>query len=144
MRGDIEEVIENPGDLVEQDPDELGAFRNLDAEQVFDREDVGVLLRERRDVIEAIEIAYALNVGSVFDQLFGAAVQEADVRIGPLDHLAVQLQDQPEHAVRRGMLRPEVHAVALEPDFGHRPIPINRPRRRLFRRPEARRRPPRG
>jgi hypothetical protein len=42
-------------------------------------------------------------------ELLGAAMQQADVRIGLLDHLAVHLQHQAQHAVRRRMLRPEVH-----------------------------------
>jgi hypothetical protein len=44
----------------------------------------------------------------VLDQLLGAAVQEADVRIDALDHLAVQLQHQAQHTVRRRMLGTEV------------------------------------
>ena len=35
-------------------------------------------------------------------------MQQADVRIDALDHLAVELQHQPQHAVRGRMLRPEV------------------------------------
>src|SRR6266699_2854504 len=37
--------------------------------------------------------------------------------IGTHDHLAVQLQHQPQHTVRRGMLRTEVEGVV--PDFRH-------------------------
>ena len=38
-------------------------------------------------------------------------MQQADVRIGALDHLAVELEHQAQHAVRRRMLRPEIHRV---------------------------------
>jgi hypothetical protein len=44
----------------------------------------------------------------VLDQLLGAAMQESDVRIDPFHHLAVQLQHETQHAVRRRVLRPEV------------------------------------
>ena len=35
-------------------------------------------------------------------------MQQADVRVDALDHLAVQLQHEAQHAVRRGVLGPEV------------------------------------
>jgi hypothetical protein len=50
-------------------------------------------------------------------QLLGGAVQQADVRIGALDDFAVELEHQAQHAVGRGMLRPEVERVVL--DFSH-------------------------
>ncbi|MNT84787.1 hypothetical protein D3C72_2248540 [compost metagenome] len=50
-------------------------------------------------------------------QLFGGAVQQADVRIGALDHFAVQLEHQAQHAVCCGVLGTEVECVVL--DFGH-------------------------
>jgi hypothetical protein len=42
-------------------------------------------------------------------QLFGAAVQETDMRVGTFDDLAIHLQHQPHDAVRRRVLRPEIH-----------------------------------
>ncbi len=56
-------------------------------------------------------------------ELLGGAVQQADVRIGALDHLAVELQHQAQHAVRGRMLRAKVQGVVV--DFSHdlgRPI----------------------
>ena len=56
----------------------------------------------------------------MLDQLLGAAVQEADMRIGPLDHLAVHLEHEAQHAVRGRMLRAEVERRSgLICDFGH-------------------------
>ena len=80
----------------------------VDAEQLLDREAEGVLLVHRRDVVEPVEIRDRLQVGLVLDQLLGAAMQQPDMRIDALDHLAVELQHQAQHAVRRRMLRPEV------------------------------------
>ena len=40
------------------------------------------------------------------------------MRIGALHHLAVQLQDQPQHAVRGGMLRAEIDRVVVDLDRG--------------------------
>ena len=53
----------------------------------------------------------APGVGLVLDQLLGAAVEQADMRVDPLDDLAVQLHDQAQHAVRGRMLRAEVDRV---------------------------------
>jgi hypothetical protein len=47
-------------------------------------------------------------------ELFGGAVQQADVRIGALDHFAVELQHEAQHAVRGRVLRPEVERVVLD------------------------------
>ena len=67
-----------------------------------------MLLIDRRDVIEPVEIRDRLQVGLVLDQLFGAAMQKSDMRIDALDHFAVELEHEPQHAVRRRMLRPEI------------------------------------
>ena len=41
------------------------------------------------------------------------------MRVGPLDHLAVQLQDKAEHTVRGRVLRAEVDRVSALVDIGH-------------------------
>ena len=74
----------------------------------------GMFLVHRRDVIEPIEIADRLQIGLVLDQFFGAAVQKANVRVDTLDHFAVQLKNEAQHAVGRRMLRPEVHGVVAD------------------------------
>ncbi len=67
-----------------------------------------MLLVHRRDVVEPVEIGDRLQIGLVLDQLFGAAMQKPDMRIDALDHFAVELEHEPQHAVRRRMLRPEI------------------------------------
>ena len=42
------------------------------------------------------------------------AVQQADVRIGLLDDLAVELEHEPQHAVGGGMLRAEIQREVLD------------------------------
>ena len=83
---------------------------------------IAVLHAQRRAVIEPVEIGQRLQVGLVLDQLLGAAVEQADMRIDALDDLAVELHDQAQHAVRRRMLRAEVDRVVAD-----------RPRRRWSR-----------
>ncbi len=79
-----------------------------------------MLLVHRRDIIEPVEIGDRLQIGLVLDQLLGAAMQEPDMRIDALDHLAVELQHQAQHAMRRRMLRPEIDGeVARRRRLGH-------------------------
>ena len=47
----------------------------------------------------------------MLDQLFGAAMQQPDVGIDPLDNLAIQLHHHPQHTVCGRVLRPEVDRV---------------------------------
>jgi len=78
-----------------------------------------VFLVHRRDIVEPVEVGYRLHISLVLDQLLGAAVQQADMRVGALDHLAVQLDHKPEHAMRGRMLRPEVQGQVLDLGLGH-------------------------
>ena len=41
------------------------------------------------------------------------------MRIDALDHFAVELQHEPQHAVRGGMLRAEIYREGAEVLFGH-------------------------
>ena len=79
-----------------------------------------MLLVHRRDVIEPVEIRDRLQVGPALDQLLGAAVQQPDMRIDALDHFAVELEHEPQHAVRRRMLRAEIDGEVAAVRFGHR------------------------
>ena len=108
LRGDVEQMRQDAADFAIEHPDQLSAARHLDAEQFFRREAEGVLLVHRRDIVEPVEIRDRLQIGLGFDQLFGAAMKQADMRIDPGDHLAVKLEHKAEHAVRGGMLRPEI------------------------------------
>ena len=94
-------------------------LRHLDAEQFFDRQAERVLLIHRRDIIEPVEIRHRLQIGLVLDQLLGAAMQQTDMRVDALDHLAVELEHQPQHAMRGRMLRPEIDGEIAERGFGH-------------------------
>ena len=122
LRGDVEEMREEPADLAIEHADELRAPRHREPEQLLRREAEGVLLVHRRDVIEPVEIRDRLQIGLVLDQLLGAAVQEADVRIDALDDLAVELHHEAQNPMRRRVLRPEVHGEVAEilRGLGHR------------------------
>ena len=114
-------MVEDPGDLVEQDANVLGAQRHFEAGQLLDRQHEGMLLRQRRDIVEPVEVRQRLGIGLVFDQLLGAAVEQADMGVDPLDHLAVHLHHHAQHAMGRGMLRPEIQGDRLDLQLGHQP-----------------------
>ena len=117
--GDVEEMVEEPADLAIEHADELAAARHGDAQELLDGEREGVLLVHRRDIVEPVEIGHRLEIGLVLDQLLGAAMEQADMRIDALDDLAVELQHQAQHAVRRRVLRPEIDVEGADVGLGH-------------------------
>jgi hypothetical protein len=66
----------------------------FDTKQTLHGEAVGMLAGNHRGVVEAIHVRQRLQPGAGFRQLLGAAMQEADVRIGANDDLAVEFQHQ--------------------------------------------------
>jgi hypothetical protein len=54
------------------------------------------------------------KIGLGFDQLLGTPVQQADMRIDTRDHLAVQLEHEPQHAVSGRMLRTKIDGEVSE------------------------------
>src|SRR5262249_2344387 len=69
---------------------------------------VGSLVEQRRQVVRPSAERDALRPGTELHVLLNAGVQVADDRAQLGDGLPVQGQDQPEHSVRGGMLRPHV------------------------------------
>ena len=107
-------MIQDARDLIEHDADVLGAQRRRHLQQLLHGQHVAVLVAHHGDVIQPVHITDALVIGLALGELLGAAVQQADMRIGAFDHLAVQLQHQSQHAVGGRMLRSEVHGVVLD------------------------------
>lgn len=114
MTAQIEHVVRNTRQLGEERPQILRAQRHFEVEQLLDREHIAMLHAHRRAIVEAIEVGQRLRIGLVFDQLLGAAMQQADMRIDAFDDFAVQLHDEAKHAVRRRMLRAEVDRIVLD------------------------------
>ena len=131
VAGGVQDMVEDARDLREHHADILRALGNLDVRQLLDGQHIAVLHAHRRHVIEAVHVRQRLEVGLRLAQLFRAAVEQADVRIAPLDDLAVELHDQPQHAVRRGVLRPEVDHVVGRAVLGRVVVDQRRDGRRL-------------
>src|SRR6202049_457760 len=107
-------------DLAIQHATQLAAAGQGDAEQLFGGQTERVLLIHRRDIVEPVEIRDRLQVGLMLDQLFGAAVQEADMGIDSSHYLTIKLQHQAQNTVRSRMLRPKVDGEVTECGcFGH-------------------------
>ena len=89
----------------DEDADVLGAARDLDVEQLLEGHDRRPLAEQRADVLERVEVADGLVVVGVLAQLLDAAVEVAEHRVEVDDLLAVELEDDPQHAVGRRVLR---------------------------------------
>ena len=102
--------------LAGDDPQHRAALGDLDAHQLLDRQRQADVVRHRRQVVGAVGERHDLVVLPVLAQLLEARVQVTDVRDAAPHRLAVELEHQPEHAVRRGVLRPDVdqHVLGAE------------------------------
>src|SRR5690606_13159804 len=118
LGGYVEKVGQQPTDLGIDHADELRAPRHLDSRQSLDSETVRVLLIHRRDIVEPVKVRQRLQERLVLNQLLGTAMQQPDVRIDTLDHLAIQIEHQAKDAVRSRMLRTEVDRELAILDFG--------------------------
>ena len=101
-------MAQDAADFAVKHADELAADRHGHAEHPLDGHAERMLLVHRRDVIEPVEIGNGLQIGFVLDELLGAAMEQPDMRVHALHQLAVELQDHAQHAMRGGMLRPEI------------------------------------
>ena len=117
VRTEPHEVIQDAGDFREHHADVLCAHRHFQTQHLFDGQAVSVLVAHHRHIVQAVHVGQRLDVGLVFGQLFGGAVQQTDVRVGALHHLAVEFQHQTQHTVRSRVLWTKVQGVVF--DFGH-------------------------
>ena len=116
-----ERVAGDPVELGGEDPDVLGAARHLDVHQLLEGQDRRPLVEQRAHVLERIRVADGLVVVGVLAQLLDAAVEVAEHRVEVDDLLAVELEDDPQHAVGRRVLGAHVDehlAVAERVELG--------------------------
>ncbi len=103
-------------ELAGDDANELGAPRRHDAGELLDRQHVRPLAVHAGDVLGAVDDGDVLVVRAPLGELLLGAVQVADDRDDVFDELAVEGDDEAQHAVGRRVLRPHVddHLVELE------------------------------
>ena len=111
---DRHQVAGDAHELAGDDADELRPPRDLHAGELLDRHDVGPLAVDAGEVLGAVHDRDVLEVGALLGQFLLAAMQVADDRDDVLDELAVEGDDQAQHAVRAGMLRPHVDDDLVE------------------------------
>ncbi len=114
--GAVEDQVRgDPEQLGHHDPDHFRPVRHLDARQHLHGQQIGQVVHDAAEVIDAVRVGDVRVPGLAFAHLFGAAMVKADLRHDVHDFLVVQLGHQPQHAVRARMLRPDVqeHQIAL-------------------------------
>ena len=94
-------------------------FGDFHADELLDGQRPAEVHVHAGQVIHAVGVGNPLRRREIFADLFGAAVQVADVRRDLVDDFAVGPQQQPQHAVRAGMLRTHVdqHFVGADVEF---------------------------
>ncbi len=106
--------------LGDQHADVAHALGHLDAEQPLDRQAERQAVRLRAEVVHPLDERDHLLPLLLLGGLLDAGVQVADRRVGVDDGLAGELQHEPQHAVRAGVLRPHVDGHRLAAKFRRR------------------------
>ena len=134
-RAEPEEMRGNARRFAANHANRFSARRNFPAHQFFNRERVGHIIRERREIIEPVGIRHELVVLHVLGDFFVAAMEKTDIRRRFGDDLAIQLQHEPQNAVRGRMRRPHVehHLLAdiVLPRFAQCRVGRGHPRNRV-------------
>jgi hypothetical protein len=107
------EMAVEPLQLGNHHADVRDALGHLEAEQLFRREAERQTVGLRAQVIHPLDQRNHLLPLLLFARLFDAGVEESDRGIGIDDGFAVELQHQPQHAVRTGVLGPHVDGHRL-------------------------------
>ena len=89
-------------------PDGLAARRKFPAHEFLDREGIGNVVRQRGEIIQPVRVRDKLVVLHVLGDLLVAAMQVTDMRRRFRHDLAIQLQLEAQHAVRRRVRRAHV------------------------------------
>ena len=106
MAGQPDEVAFDAGQLGQQYTDHLGPLGNLvgQPQKLFHRQHVTEIVVHRSQVIESVGQGQHLMISPMLGELLDTTVQKADVRDRFHHCLAIQLQNQAQHPVSRGML----------------------------------------
>ncbi len=114
-RGEPEQVARDPVELEVDDAQVLRARRHVHVEQALDRHAVGHRVEVVREVVHPLDERDDLPVRLVLARLLDARVDVADDRLHREDVLALERQEQPQHPVRRRVVRTHVDREELVP-----------------------------
>ena len=101
VRAQPDQVRIQPGQLGQQHAHPLRLLRNLQLQQLLDRQAVAQVVCHRAQVVDAVGQRHHLLVKLGLAGLLDPGVQIADLGIEPDHDFAVDLQHQAQHAVRR-------------------------------------------
>src|SRR3569832_500557 len=107
-------MIQQSLDFIEHHANILCSQRHFDAEQLFDRHHVSVLVAHHRYVIETIHVWHRLQISLLLGQFLGCPVQQAYMRVCALDDFTIELEHQSQNTMCRRMLRSEIQGVILD------------------------------
>ena len=114
---DAKQVRRNAGQLTADHPDGLAAWRQFPAHQFFHRQRISHVVGQRGEVIEPVRVGHELVVLHVLRDLLVATVEITDIRVGLGNNLAVQLEHDAQHAVRRRVRRTHVDGQRFPEQF---------------------------
>ncbi len=97
----------------------LYARRHLETEHLLYAERVRQTVRLGGQVIHPLDERYHLLPLLLLGGFLDSGVQVPDRRVRGTNDLAIELEHQPEHAVRAGVLRPHVHRHRFRAQFSH-------------------------
>ena len=103
-----DQVTDDPKQFGQHHADHLGARRNRDTRQFLHGRKVSEIVHHAAQVIHAVGVRNIGMPGLALAHLLRAAVMESDLGHGIDDLLAVELNHNPQDAVRARMLRAEV------------------------------------
>ena len=104
MCAEPDQVAADAGQLGHDHADALGTDGGGLAEQLLHRQRVAQVVAERAQVVHAVGERDRLVVGQPLEVLLEAGVEVAHVGVAVADHLALDPQHQPQHAVGAGVL----------------------------------------
>ena len=111
-----DQVRHDPVELQVEDPQVLGAVGDLELEQPLDAAAERLHVEEVGEVVHPLDEGDRLPVALVLARLLDPRVEVADHRLQVEDLLAAQGDDQAEHPVGGGVMRPHVdrHHLLLD------------------------------
>ena len=122
--GSVEnQVTCHPEQLGEHDPNHLRAGRHGDAGKLLDRHDIGKVVHHPAEVVDAIGVGDVGVPCLALAHLFGGTMMKPDLRDRVDDLLALELEDDAEHAMHARMVGAEVE----EHEIGGLAVPLHAP-----------------
>ena len=129
MRAQPHQMTADARQFGQHHPHPLRVGRDFDLQQLFHRQGVGQIVSKVGQVVHAVGQRHHLLPVERLGLLLDAGMQEPDIRFGPADDLAIQFEDDPQHAMRGRVLRPHVQDHAARRRRGGFVLRFDGPRR---------------